>query len=119
MYGERFAQQDRLTLENFESASIVLHGTVVETGEKRVVFERNDVRFPIFVVAGTLILVPDKEREQALNEEERARFVAAGRPIVHEGSIQDIAVGQTTEVAAQYINDGTFQASRIIVLPSF
>ncbi|MBI2123717.1 MAG: hypothetical protein HYU04_00485 [Candidatus Wildermuthbacteria bacterium] len=120
IFKEQFAQQDRVTLENFESASVVLRGTVVEIGDGRIVLERNDVRFPVLVSNDTLILVPDKAQEERLTQEKKAQLMEAGRPIVKEGGLQDIAINQTAEVVAQYFpHDSTFQASRIVIPPYF
>jgi hypothetical protein len=120
IFQEQFAQQDRVTLGNFESASVTLYGTVVEIGERQIVLERNGVRFPVLVSNSTLILVPDKVQEERLTPGEKVQLMEARRPIVKEGRLQDIVINQTAEVVAQYLShDDTFQASRIVVSSIF
>lgn len=120
MYQEQFAQQDRIILENFEAASVVLHGTIIEIGTEKIVLERNGMQFPLFVSDNTLFLVPDRGQKERLTTEEKAQLAEVGRPIVKEGSLQDIVIKQTAEVVAQYLSDdGTFHASRIVVSPIF
>lgn len=109
IYQEQFAQQDRITLENFESAQVVLYGSITAVSDSSVTLLRDKTPFVLSVTENTFIFVPDKDAP--------AELIAAGRPAVKEGSVTEIPLNQTAEVVANY-RDGKFEAVRIIVSPS-
>lgn len=106
VYQEQFSQQDRITLENFESAQVVLYGTITEATDTTITIEREGTSFRIATTEDTFILVPD--------ENAPAELVASGRPAVKEGTAEEIPLNQTAEIIANY-RGGKFEAVRITV----
>ena len=101
IHQERFAQQDRIALENFDSATVVLTGVIQSVEDNEIVLEREGVRFPVEMIEETIIFSPVTAGSES--EEVLAR---TGRFPLQQMSFEDLAVGQIVRVVALFSNGG-------------
>lgn len=106
IFQEQFQQQDRITLENFDSATVTLEGNVTDVQDDVVTIAKAGLNFPLRVTKDTVIFIPDTA--EGFNE----AVIKTGRVPFKEGLITDFSIGQTINAVVLWV-DASFRAVSI------
>ena len=113
IYQEQFTYQDRITLENFETAIITLQGTVKNISSDTIEILRDKTNYLIHVSEDTLFLAIPELQDEAL----LALAQQGQGPSSEEINSSDLQKGMRVEVTSEF-RESVFTAIRIIVFRS-
>lgn len=105
IYHDQFQQAKRINLNNFDSATVILKGSIINTQNNVVTIAKGGINFPLQVTKDTAIFVPDT---QGLS----MAIIKTGRAPLKKGTIADFSLGQIASVVAVW-NNSNFQAISI------